>query len=738
MSRSPETEPALNLARPKLGQWVMAGVLILSIGLLVFSSVNAWQARATERKQIMSEESDAGAQIFVQRESFNTLLSIQDWALGVVQARDVQISRALLGQRLTVITSSGLTTWDQTTRTYQVELPKLDKLIRQLSNVSDTKRDAFINSRRVFLDHFRTLVIKLNIRFQQLSRQQVLQVSEARAQSELQQSILLAVILILGLGLSVWLSRDIRRAYVITRTRLSEERNRLEATRRRLVLMRQLESLSRQWLELISAATPSAQIKARVAEDLAALEVDSEHIEDSELAQSRANEVLAVLESRDQNERALEYQKDFDSVTGLPNRSTFTKAIDAQFESAKSSGLSLGVLILDIDRFRDVNSSLGYAAGDDVLNLVASRLSKAMLHGESLARLSADEFGVLLQGEDEKQVLNRATQIANQLSFTTELAGQEARISVCAGLSLNGSDVANAAELSRSAAMAIYLAKAPGDREGFVLYDPNRHQSMMNVWHEEIAVRNALRSGEFKVYYQPVVDLQTGQAVGAEALVRWERPGVGLVMPGNFLSSVQRAGVTVELGWQIIEESLMAWSSTLSGFVTKDLVPYVSVNLDLVQLQDPNLANFVISALQRNKVPAAALVLEVTEHAMVNQPNALEQLRVLREQGIRIALDDFGSGYSNLGQAHQLPLDLLKIDRSFLPDAALSDRSASLISDIKQIADSLGLTVVAEGVETKQVADSLAALGLKYVQGFLFSRAVPAKQLGEWMAGRAV
>jgi EAL domain-containing protein (putative c-di-GMP-specific phosphodiesterase class I) len=160
------------------------------------------------------------------------------------------------------------------------------------------------------------------------------------------------------------------------------------------------------------------------------------------------------------------------------------------------------------------------------------------------------------------------------------------------------------------------------------------------------------------------------------------------------------------------------------------------VNLDLVQLQDPNLANFVISALQRNKVPAAALVLEVTEHAMVNQPNALEQLRVLREQGIRIALDDFGSGYSNLGQAHQLPLDLLKIDRSFLPDAELSDRSASLISDIKQIADSLGLTVVAEGVETKQVADSLAAVGLKYVQGFLFSKAVPAKQLGEWMAGR--
>jgi sensor c-di-GMP phosphodiesterase-like protein len=164
---------------------------------------------------------------------------------------------------------------------------------------------------------------------------------------------------------------------------------------------------------------------------------------------------------------------------------------------------------------------------------------------------------------------------------------------VSGGLSINQYSADSAADLSRSAAMAIYLAKAPGDRQGFVLYEANRHESMMNIWHEEIAVRNALRSGEFKVYFQPVVDLETGIAVGAEALVRWERPGVGLVMPGEFLPTVQRAGVTVELGWQIIEESLMGWTSTMGILVTDDFLPYVSVNLDLVQLQDPNLANFV-------------------------------------------------------------------------------------------------------------------------------------------------
>ncbi len=731
MTQNPENQT--NLARPKLGQWLLAGILVVAIGLLVLSSVTAWQARATERKQIMSEESDAGAQIFVQRESFNTLLSIQDWALGVVQPRDVQIARALLGQRLTVITSSGQTTWDQTTATYQAALPKLDQIIRSLSDVSDVERDAFIHSRQVFLDDFRNLVIRLNIRFQQLSRSQILEVSEARAQSELQQSVLLAIILVLGGGLSFWVSRDIRSAYLITRKRLLEERNRLEGTRRRLVLMRQLESLSRQWLELISAATPSSQVIQQVEQDLAALQLEAEHLDDRELAQSRADEVLQVLANRDQSDSALKYQKDFDSVTGLPNRNTFTKAIDAEFEAARDSKQSLGVLILDIDRFRDVNASLGYAAGDEVLNLVATKLSESKLEGELVARLSADEFGVLVQGDSDQSVLDRALQISQNLSFSSVLAGQEATVSVCAGLSLNSVDVANSAELARSAAMAIYLAKAPGDRQGFVLYEASRHQSMMNIWHEEIAVRNALRSGEFKVYYQPVIDLQTGLAVGAEALVRWERPGVGLVLPGDFLPTVQRAGITVELGWQIIEESLLAWSATLSALSIDGFMPYVSVNLDLVQLQDPNLADFVISALQRNKVPANALVLEVTEHAMVNQPNALEQLRVLREHGIRIALDDFGSGYSNLGQAHQLPLDTLKIDRSFLPEPILSEKSASLIADIKQISDSLGLVVVVEGVETKPVADSLRELGIRFVQGFFYSKALPEAEFAKWL-----
>ena len=731
MTQNPENQT--NLARPKLGQWLLAGILVVAIGLLVLSSVTAWQARATERKQIMSEESDAGAQIFVQRESFNTLLSIQDWALGVVQPRDVQIARALLGQRLTVITSSGQTTWDQTTATYQAALPKLDQIIRSLSDVSDVERDAFIHSRQVFLDDFRNLVIRLNIRFQQLSRSQILEVSEARAQSELQQSVLLAIILVLGGGLSFWVSRDIRSAYLITRKRLLEERNRLEGTRRRLVLMRKLESLSRQWLELISAATPSSQVIQQVEQDLAALQLEAEHLDDRELAQSRADEVLQVLANRDQSDSALKYQKDFDSVTGLPNRNTFTKAIDAEFEAARDSKQSLGVLILDIDRFRDVNASLGYAAGDEVLNLVATKLSESKLEGELVARLSADEFGVLVQGDSDQSVLDRALQISQNLSFSSVLAGQEATVSVCAGLSLNSVDVANSAELARSAAMAIYLAKAPGDRQGFVLYEASRHQSMMNIWHEEIAVRNALRSGEFKVYYQPVIDLQTGLAVGAEALVRWERPGVGLVLPGDFLPTVQRAGITVELGWQIIEESLLAWSATLSALSIDGFMPYVSVNLDLVQLQDPNLADFVISALQRNKVPANALVLEVTEHAMVNQPNALEQLRVLREHGIRIALDDFGSGYSNLGQAHQLPLDTLKIDRSFLPEPILSEKSASLIADIKQISDSLGLVVVVEGVETKPVADSLRELGIRFVQGFFYSKALPEAEFAKWL-----
>ena len=251
-------------------------------------------------------------------------------------------------------------------------------------------------------------------------------------------------------------------------------------------------------------------------------------------------------------------------------------------------------------------------------------------------------------------------------------------------------------------------------------------------------MRNAMRSGEFKVYFQPIVDLGNGHPVGVEALVRWERPGFGLIMPNEFLPTVQRAGIMVELGWLIIEDSLKAWRNTISHLGTDDVKPYVSINVDSLQLLDPNFADFVMSSVQRNQVNARSVVLEVTEYTLVNDPVSLEQIRTLRDFGIRIAIDDFGSGYNNLGQAHQLPLDILKIDRTFLPDPVLSPKSIKLITDIKAIAEGLDLAVIVEGVETVAVADALREIGLRYAQGYLYSRAIPEDELAIWFGHASV
>jgi diguanylate cyclase (GGDEF)-like protein len=743
---------------PKWGQIGLAGLLLGSIIMLIASSVSSMQVHQLEARQILAEESDASALIFVQRESFNTIVAINDWSDGIITARDVQISRALLGQRLGVVTSSGFTTYEQTTQGYQNSLPRLDALIRSLTSVTDTQREEFTKIHQELLTHFREQVIHLNSKFERLSRSQILQVADARAFAEQQQAGLLLLILFLGIGLSVWLAVDIVSQYTRTSRMLREQRVTLEDTQRRVLMLHDLEEAGRGWLAAVSSGAKShlvlKQMKDELAKLMPALTLDfitnhrgeivlvtkalTELTDEQKLVTARVQEVIQIMATRDESQRALEYQRDFDPLTQLPNRDMFAKNAEVALRIAQRNQRVVGMLLLDIDRFNDVNSSLGYAIGDDLLVQVAHRLTVRTNAHEQAARLSADEFGVLITGQDAAEVVARAQSLCNDLTFRTELGGFPAEISMSAGLSLYDPKSRDTTDLARCAAMAIYLAKAPDERRGFVIYDREKHESIMNTWHEELAVRNAMRSGEFKVYFQPIVDLGTGHPVGVEALVRWERPGFGLIMPNEFLPTVQRAGIMVELGWLIIEDSLKAWRNTISHLGGEDAKPYVSINLDSLQLQDPNLADFVMAAVQRNQVNARSVVLEVTEYTLVNDPVSLSQIRTLRDFGIRIAIDDFGSGYNNLGQAHQLPLDILKIDRTFLPDPVLSPKSIKLITDIKAIAEGLDLAVIVEGVETVAVADALREIGLRYAQGYLYSRAIPEDELAIWFGHASV
>lgn len=743
------------LLRPKWGQVTLAGLLLACIMVLVDVSVSSLGAHNLERKQIMSEESDASAMIFVQRESFNTLISMRDWADGLKEAREVQIARALLGQRLEVITSSGAKTYQLTSPNYQEKLAGIDKIIRGMTSVAPGSREKYLAAYNSTLGNFRSAVIALNSEFNKLSRAQILAVTDARAQSELIQAGVLMLILVLGLALSAWLAFDIIANYRKTSDDLAAQRSDLEIAERRLKLLHELEQHSANWLEAISSGSKTqevlAQIKADVRQTMPLLALDfisnhegetllvvgQEHTqpEDSSLAVNRIQEALQVLSTRDGHLKLLDHQRDYDQLTQLPNRAAFTRAVDAAVRVGQKSQRAVGLLLLDIDRFRDVNSSLGYAVGDDLLMQVARRLTAVAQGHEQVARLSADEFGVLLSAKNARDVEKRARLFSQELSFSTKLAGHQAQVSASAGLAILSAQEQVRTDLSRWASMAIYLAKAPGDLGGFVIYNQEQHGAMLNTWYEELAVRNALRSGEFKVYYQPIMRVPERKAIGFEALVRWERPGLGVVYPNDFLPIVHRAGIAVELGWQIMENAVAGWRDVLSKRQTMvGEPPYVTVNVDAIQLADEGFAQFVIAAIQRNQMDAKHLAIEVTEGTLVNDDLALEQIRQLHSYGVKIALDDFGSGYNNLGQVHNLPLTAIKIDRSFLGENEISAKNQALISDMLKIAKSLDLVVVVEGVETPEVEAKLVELGVPLVQGFLYSRAMPLEQVDGWLA----
>ena len=357
-----------------------------------------------------------------------------------------------------------------------------------------------------------------------------------------------------------------------------------------------------------------------------------------------------------------------------------------------------------------------------------------MVGSEMAARLSGDEYAVVGHFRNRDEAVTRAQQIFDELHFTSLAGATETNVSISMGVAISDAGQPTAANLQRSSAMAIYLAKE-ADRSGFVVFSESEHSALSDRLSEELAVRNALRNGEFRLYYQPIMRLENSRPVGVEALLRWHRPGVGVLSPDAFLETTRRAGILIELSEEIIEDALSFWSRSLvnSFDLSHDGMPYVSINIDPIQLEDPLFATFILGAARRNSVPLAAIVLEVTEHVLSESPIAVEQLEALRRKGVRIALDDFGTGYSALSQAQHLPLDILKIDRSFIPLHELTGRDRRLVSDIQGIASTLGLSTTVEGVESAEVAVTLSTLGIEFAQGFLYSPPLPEGECIRWM-----
>ena len=420
-----------------------------------------------------------------------------------------------------------------------------------------------------------------------------------------------------------------------------------------------------------------------------------------------------------------------DSLTGLANQALFRDRVEHALQRTARSGRLVAVLFMDLDSFKNVNDSLGHAAGDRLLVTVADRLRACVRSADTAARLGGDEFAVLLEDlQDDVEATDIADRIIASVRDPIEVtATNEVVTSVSIGIAL-GDSALDADQLLRNADLAMYTAKARG-RGRHARFQQDMHIAAMERLELEADLRHATERGEFVVLYQPIVELGTGLVVGAEALVRWQHPRQGLLNPASFIPLAEETGLINELGEHILATAaseLAAWNRDPGAGAPID----VSVNLSPRQLLDLNLPRQVERALARTGLRAEQLIIEITEGAMVQDAEAAERnVGALHRLGVRLAVDDFGTGYSSLSHLQRFPIDIVKIDRSFVSGVDGSPEDAALAKAIVGLARTLGMTAIAEGVETPGQAERLHAVGCEYAQGFYFAAPLTGRQLLE-------
>ena len=428
----------------------------------------------------------------------------------------------------------------------------------------------------------------------------------------------------------------------------------------------------------------------------------------------------------------LNYLAYHDPLTGLANRRCFIERLEKSLEEAGRRRERLAVLFIDLDQFKQVNDSLGHGVGDELLVSVAARLSEHVRLMDMLARLGGDEFICLMEGvrgSYEVEVL--AGEIIGAFETPFRLGDHELFLSASVGISLFPDDGESVLDLLRDADTAMYRAKLLG-RGNFHFYTPEMTRDAQARIRMENLLRRALDNGELAVHLQPQIEASSGRLVGAEALVRWHSPELGEVMPMSFIPLAEDSGLIVGLGNWVLRETcrqMMSWQE--SGF---DL-PQVSVNLSVKQLERPEFIDTLTAILDETGLAPARLKLELTESVVMAMDNSFALLERLRELGVGLALDDFGTGYSSLSYLKLLPVQQLKIDRSFVEGIGCNAGDEAIVRTVIELAGRLGFEVVAEGVETTQQAEFLAGLGCEQLQGYLHGRAVaPAEFRARWSA----
>jgi diguanylate cyclase (GGDEF)-like protein/PAS domain S-box-containing protein len=417
-----------------------------------------------------------------------------------------------------------------------------------------------------------------------------------------------------------------------------------------------------------------------------------------------------------------------DALTGLPNRILLTERLSLAVERAKRhSHYQFAVLFIDLDRFKFVNDSLGHQYGDLLLQQVAERLQQCVRKLDTVARLGGDEFAILLDGiEGLENAAPTAERMQEQLTTPFDLNGKEAHISGSIGIAVSTSAYQCPEDILRDSDLAMYRAKANG-KARHELFDQSLHDRAVQQMELETALRHAIENQELRIYFQPIIALQTGCISGFEALVRWQHPTRGLIPPGEFIPLAEETGLVVALDLYVLREACRQTVAWHQQFPSETPLT-ISANLSARHFKHPDLLEQVQAILTQTGIAPRCVRLEVTESLVIADPTqAADILHKLKGLGVKLSLDDFGTGYSSLSYLHRFPFDILKIDRSFVGRLEQDASSVQIVETILLLAQKLRLDVVAEGIETAQQEQHLRAVGCRFGQGYLFSKPVPAE-----------
>jgi diguanylate cyclase (GGDEF)-like protein len=422
-----------------------------------------------------------------------------------------------------------------------------------------------------------------------------------------------------------------------------------------------------------------------------------------------------------------------DDLTGLPNRLHFVERLDAAIARSDRHHKKVGVVFLDLDRFKLVNDTLGHGAGDKVLKEVSRRFRSQTRSGETIARLGGDEFTFLLEGlSTSAEAEAMANRLLGALEAPLLIDGHEVAISCSLGIALNDSGQCAADELLRRADVALYQAKADG-RACWRVFSTDTKSPTIESHENDAGLKRALHNNELRLYFQPVVSLSSGETEGFEALVRWEHPARGLLLPGAFIPSAEEAGLIHALGrWVMREACLEAaeWQRTFPRQPART----VSVNVSPLEFRERAIVAEVEKILSETGLDPSLLKLEFVETALIADADATDTiLHGFRQLGVKLAIDDFGTGYSSLSYLRRFEVDTLKIDRSFLMEATGDRRLRAIIRSIIALAHDLNIDVTAEGIETREQLAILVGAGCDHGQGYLFARPLPREALHQFL-----